>query len=75
MGLNMNFALVNTQTNVIENVIVLEEGSDWTPPSGFITVPFTPPFSLGDMWDGVQFIKSLPPTPESISEGVQDVIG
>lgn len=71
----MHYALVNTENNIVENVIVLEEGAVWSSPSGFICVPLADQFGMGDTWDGAQFIKQLPPVADSISEGVQDVIG
>lgn len=71
----MNYALVNIENNIVENVIVLEEGAVWSPPNGFIHVPLVDPFGIGDTWDGNQFIRQLPPVAPSISEGVQDVIG
>ena len=71
----MNYALVNTANNIVENIIVLEEGAVWSPPLGFIHVPIPAEFIMGDTWDGTQFIKQLPPTPPSISVGIQDVIG
>ena len=71
----MHYALVNIENNIVENVIVLEDGVVWSPPNGFIHVPLANSFGVGDTWDGSQFIKQLPPVPDSISEGVQDVIG
>lgn len=68
----MNYALVNTANNIVENVIVLEDGAEWSPPEGFTVVPLIEGFTLGDSWDGSQFTKR---EIESISEGVQDVIG
>lgn len=71
----MNYALVNTSNNTVENVIVLEDSAAWSPPDGFIVVPLIDNFTIGDTWDGSQFGKNQFILPESISEGVQNVIG
>jgi hypothetical protein len=75
MEFNMNYALVNTANNIVENVIALEEGAEWSPPSGCTIVLIVGTVSIGDTWDGTQFIRQPPPVGDSISEGVQDVIG
>lgn len=31
---NMNYAVINNETNVVENTIVLNPGSTWQPPTG-----------------------------------------
>lgn len=71
----MNYALVNTANNIVENILVLEEGAAWAPPSGFIAVPIASPFGIGDSWDGTQFIKQKIIIVPAISKGVQNVIG
>lgn len=73
----MDYAVVNTTNNIVENVISLEEGSVWTPPQGFISVPLTGMFGINDTWDGTNFIRFVPPVEvvENISAGVQNVIG
>lgn len=35
---NMIYAVINEQTNIVENVIVLDEGSTWTPTQGYYIV-------------------------------------
>ena len=30
----MNYALVNTETNIVENIIVWDGVTEWTPPAG-----------------------------------------
>lgn len=34
----MNYALIDNTTNIVDNVIVLDEGSTWAPPSGYYMV-------------------------------------
>jgi hypothetical protein len=37
----MIYAVINDQTNIVENTIVLDEGSTWTPPAGYYIVDIT----------------------------------
>ena len=37
----MVFAVINDQTNIVENTIVLDDGSQWTPPLGNYIVNIT----------------------------------
>ena len=76
----MNYALVNKQTNIVENIIVLEEGAQWTPPSDMHLVQLTSEFGVGDTWDGTSFIRRpmLEPVDDStvgqtISTGTQSL--
>ena len=81
MGLNMDYALVNQENNTVENIIVLKEGANWTPPDGFICTPLQVSFGIGDTWDGANFVRApeppQPPEPEvgeqPVSEGTQSV--
>jgi hypothetical protein len=41
MGHNMIFAVINTQTNIVNNTIVLDDGVIWTAPQGYYTVNTT----------------------------------
>ena len=78
MGHKMHYALVNTETNIVENVIELEEGAVWSPPQGHIIVSYETGVSPGATWNGTEFIPVPPPPPppvETISDGVQNVIG
>ena len=34
----MDYALINNQTNIVENVIVLDEGSTWVTPQGYYII-------------------------------------
>lgn len=64
MGLNMNYALVNKATNIVDNVIVLEDVNAWTPPEDMLLVLLDAAAGIGDTWDGTQFIYA--PDPEVI---------
>lgn len=35
----MNYALVNQETGIVENIIVWDGVDEWTPPDGFDVVP------------------------------------
>jgi hypothetical protein len=41
MGPKMIFAIINGQTNIVTNTVVLEDGAQWTPPSGDYIVNIT----------------------------------
>ena len=69
MGFNMDYAIVNVQTNIVENIVVLEENSTWIPPEGTTVVPLIGSFGTGDMWNGTEFI--LTPTAAPIPVQVQ----
>lgn len=34
----MNYAVINDLTNIVENVVVVDDGSSWQPPAGFYAV-------------------------------------
>jgi hypothetical protein len=57
----MNYAVVNKETNIVENVIVLEDVNAWTPPENMLVVPLDSAAGIGDTWDGMQFIYALEP--------------
>lgn len=57
----MHLAIVNTQTNIVENTIVPPEGANvWFVPNGYDAIE-TETGSIGDTWDGQNFIKPTPP--------------
>lgn len=70
MGLKMEYALVNTETNLVDNVIVLEDGAEWAPPENFVLVPLQPNAGIGDTWDGTSFIKPPPPPEEEVVQPI-----
>lgn len=43
----MRYAVIDSQTNVVENVIVWDGVSPWTPPAGYYTAP------IGDSGAGI----------------------
>ena len=74
----MDFAVVNTQTSIVENVVVLAEGANWNPPEGCIVVPLVGQFGIGDTWDGSSFTRAPEPEPAPIgsqptSSGAQTI--
>ncbi len=71
----MNYAIVNITTSFVENTIVLEEGSNWTPPSGTKIIPLDGNFETGDTWDGTKFIRAPIPVLETSSGSTPNVIG
>ena len=71
----MDYAVINIATSAIENVIVLEEGSQWTPPEGTQIVPLVLGFGIGDAWDGINFTRTPNPILETTSGSEPDVIG
>lgn len=71
----MDYAVVNIATSLVENTIVLEEGSNWTPPSGTQIIPLDGNFEIGDTWDGVKFIRAPNPVLETSSGSTPNVIG
>ena len=41
MGLNMIYAIIENETNLVINVVKLEEGANWTPPNNNYLVDIT----------------------------------
>lgn len=53
----MALAIINKETNIVENTIIPPEGANaWFVPEGYVAV-LTENGSIGDTWDGKQFIK------------------
>lgn len=57
------YAVINNQTNIVQNVIELADGSEWTPPEGHRLVA-SDIAGIGDTRQGDRFIRPDPPTPE-----------
>lgn len=62
----MNYAVVNKETSIVENVIVLEDVNAWTPPENMLVVPLDSAAGIGDTWDGTQFIYAPEPEPTNV---------
>lgn len=53
----MVLAIVNKQTNIVENVVVPPEGANaWFVPEGYQAI-LTENGAIGDTWDGKTFVK------------------
>jgi len=54
----MYLALINSQTNIVENIIVPPtDGTSWVGPEGFYTV-LTNAGSIGDTYTNQEFVKT-----------------
>ena len=58
----MRKALVDSKGLVV-NVIVIEDGANWSPPDGCILVDATNAGGPGYTWDGRKFVAPLAPAP------------
>jgi len=76
-------ALVRQSDGLVINVIELEEGANWSPPTGYILLDATisQTTDIGDTWDGLKVTKPvaviLPLTPDpaiAISSAAADVV-
>ena len=45
----MIYAVINNQTNIVENTVVLNEGAVWSPPEGYYIVDITGT-EVGNNW-------------------------
>jgi hypothetical protein len=63
----MIFALINDETNIVENVVVLDEGAVWTPPDNDYLIDITN-LEVGINWsynpDTQEWTPPPPPPPE-----------
>lgn len=60
----MEYALINKETNIVENVIVLEDINAWPVPENMFLVSLTevdPEAGIKDTWDGTKFIYTSDP--------------
>lgn len=71
----MDYAVVNILTSIIENTVVVEDGANWSPPSGTEIIPLVGNFQIGDTWDGTKFIRAPSPILENTSGTEPNVIG
>lgn len=64
----MALAIVNKETNIVENLIVPPEGANaWFVPEGFQAI-LTENGAIGDTWDGKTFVKPEEPAVEQPAE-------
>jgi hypothetical protein len=59
-----NFALINLETSIVENVVALSEGSEWQPPAGFEVQPLGENVGIGWTWANGEWIEPPQPEPE-----------
>jgi hypothetical protein len=59
------YAVINSETNVCDNVIVLDEGSTWTPPASHYIVNIDgQSVGIGWSYDPTTQVWTAPPEPE-----------
>jgi hypothetical protein len=62
----MRYAVINSQTNLVENVIIWDGVSQWTPPENCYVEPLTNPHA-GIGWSFINGELSAPaPQPENL---------
>ncbi len=66
----MEYALINNETNIVKNVVVLEDGAQWAPPENYTLLPLLENAGIGDTWNGTSFIKPPPPPEEEIVQPI-----
>lgn len=76
----MYYALINELNNIVESIIVLneEDFNTWPTPIGYQLI-ISDIASIGDLYDGITFIKQtpieLPPiTKEELQKQIQELI-
>ena len=52
--------IINSATKIVENVIVIEDGVEWSAPHGFEIAPNNTG-NIGDTWDGEKFVSPIVP--------------
>lgn len=57
----MNKAILNIQTNIVENVIVLDDKSSWSFPDGFTVVDLVGNAGIGWSYINGEFIAPIDP--------------
>lgn len=66
-------AIINVETGVIENICVLEEGANWTPPSDKLILHLPHDYQAGIGWtyNNEDETFTAPPPPPLLSEPEQ----
>jgi len=63
-----NFLIVNNETGVVDNCVVVNEGSTWQPPAGFTMHPSVPNVGIGWTLVNGEWVDPNPPLPEPETE-------
>lgn len=58
----MRYAVIETATNIVSNVVILSDASEWVQPDSFAIR--SDEANIGDTYDGQTFIAPPPPLPE-----------
>jgi hypothetical protein len=59
-----NFLIVNNETGVVDNCVVLGENSTWQPPAGFTMYPFVENVGIGWTLVNGEWVEPTQPEPE-----------
>ena len=63
----MNYAVINSQTNIIEGIVIWDGVAPWTPPEDCCVQPVTNPYaSIGWSYIDGQFFAPPEPTPDEL---------
>lgn len=63
-----DFAVINSETGIVENVVVLDDVNAWTPPEGCEVKPLGENVGIGWTWADGQWIEPPAPEPEPEQE-------
>ena len=55
------WALINQQTNIVENIIKWDGETAWQPPDGFLCIECFGNADIGDTYENGSFIKTYVP--------------
>jgi len=70
----MRKVLIDSNNNVV-NVILIEEGANWSPPEGHTLIDDGPNAEPGGTWDGTRFTLTLqPPRVRTRLDDLRDIL-
>ena len=74
----MQYGVINSQTNICENVVEILEGSEWQPPAGYFVEPLVPNAGIGWTFEKGEWIEPPPPPEPELpdqptTEGTQEL--